>query len=47
MKIENLFSIIETDKLDSLTGYGIDYVNARSAMIDLFMTANAILAQRV
>ena len=47
MRIENLFSIIETNRLDRVSGYGIDYVNARSAMIDLFMLANAILAQRI
>ncbi len=47
MRIENLFSIIETNRLDRVTGYGIDYVNVRSSMIDLFMIANAFLAQRI
>ena len=47
MKIENLFSIIEKNRLDRVTDYGIDYVSVRSAMIDLFMIANSILVQRI
>ncbi|MCD6238632.1 MAG: hypothetical protein J7K51_04800 [Thermotogae bacterium] len=47
MRIENLFSIIEMDRLDRVHGYGIDYVRLRSSMIDLFMIANAILAQKI
>ena len=47
MTIENLFSIIETNRLYRVNGYGIDYVYVRSSMVDLFMIANALLAQKI